>query len=150
MADAPVPYVPVNPPPTEYTPMNVGLGTELGDNAKTAFQKINAGFAHVYSLLKQAGVAVATPAAAIGADVSGLEARIKALESKPLPAFEAAAKGDLDALIAKVKALESGATVAPGAASADLDKVKAELADVQSRFGDLASKMEVFFGLKKA
>lgn len=150
MADALQPFVPVNPPPTEYTPMNVGLGTELGDNAKTAFQKINAGFAHVYSLLKQAGVAVATPAATVSGDVSSLEARIKALEAKPLPAFEAAAKGDFDALVAKVETLANGGSGVATVAKADIDKLKADVAGFENRFSDLATKLEMFLGLKKA
>lgn len=94
------PFVPVVPPATDYHQINTGISTELGDSAKTAFEKINAGFAHVYSVLSGGVAHVAT---VIENDTSGLiapfEARIKALEAS------VANLGNIQTDIANTKAL---------------------------------------------
>jgi hypothetical protein len=151
MAD-PTPFVPLNPPPTDSHPMNTGQSTELGDTAKTAFEKINNGFAHIYNMLKGAGVAIATPASPVAAPaaLANLEARIKALEGTPkITDAVQVAKTDFDALVAKVEGM-AGAPSASNIPAADFEKLKADVAAFQSQFDNLGSKLEVFLGLKKA
>lgn len=108
-APGPAPFVPLVPPPSEHHPINAGQSTELGDSGKVAFEKINAGFAHVYAMLKGAvsgGTSAGTDA------LAGLEDRVKAAEAKAksvatdvsdfVTKAEAVTKEDLAALMATV------------------------------------------------
>ncbi len=141
----PKPFVPLAPPPTDGHQLNTGLSTELGDSAKTAFQKINAGFEHVYSLLT--GAKPDSPTGGLTSEAAGLisalNKRIAALESKPVVTdVETVAKADFDAVVAKVTALETAPAIET-VAKADFDAL-------QTRFNALADKLEVVLGLKPA
>jgi Fe-S cluster biogenesis protein NfuA len=103
------PFVPLVPPPSEHHPINAGQSTELGDSGKVAFEKINAGFAHVYAMFKGA----VSGGASAGTDaLAGLEDRVKAAETKAkgvvtdvsnfVTKAEAVTKDDLVALLATV------------------------------------------------
>lgn len=78
------PFVPINPPPSDHHGLNVGLSTELGDSAKTAFEKINAGFEHVYSLLTGMPNAVkqveAKASGPVSTWINDFESRLKNIE----------------------------------------------------------------------
>ena len=124
------PFVPLNPPPTIGHTLNTGLSTELGDSAKAAFEKINAGFAHVYSLLT-GEVRAAEPVAA---------------------KVETIAKADFDAVVAKVEALEAALKNAASAPPVEAVEAvaKADFDALQTRFNALAKKLEVALGLEPA
>ena len=52
-------FKPINPPPSDHHGFAMGLSTEFGDTAKNAMEKVNAGFAHVYGVLKGLGATLA-------------------------------------------------------------------------------------------
>lgn len=49
----------INPPPSDHHGFALGLSTEFGDSAKIVAEKVNAGFAHVYGVLKGLGATLA-------------------------------------------------------------------------------------------
>lgn len=52
-------FIPITPPPSDHHGFALGLSTEFGDNAKTVAEKVNAGFKHVYGMLKGMGASLA-------------------------------------------------------------------------------------------
>lgn len=52
-------FTPINVPPTEHHQFSTGHSTENGDNAKTVGEKVNAGFKHVYDVLRGLGATLA-------------------------------------------------------------------------------------------
>ena len=155
MADTttPTPFQPINTPPSDYDPPATGLSTEKGDSFKTAMEKVNAGFAHIYSMMTgdAAQAAQTTKKAGAGA-LAAIEARVAALEGSPkVTNIAEVAKADFDAVKAKVDELagkaESVAVADFEATKATIAKLQADVADFSERFNTLAEKIEAFLGL---
>jgi len=106
----PTPFVPIIGPPSHYDTLATGLSTEKGDSAMTMVQKINAGFEHVYSVLRGGAKAVAPSTV-----LADIDARLKAAEATLAAVPHAAAvdlsvfvqKSDLAAMQSEMKALEA-------------------------------------------
>jgi hypothetical protein len=52
-------FIPIVPPTSDYHGFAQGLGTEHGDSAKSVAEKVNAGFEHVYGVLRGLGASLA-------------------------------------------------------------------------------------------
>lgn len=147
-------FTPILPPPSEHHPLNTGLGTEHGDNAKTMVQKINDGFANVLAMLESLG---AKPMAAIKGEASDLSGKLDQLlhsvENWCSETFVSIT--DHKALADKVASMEAAmtttATLDPAAVvpKADFDALKAAHDDLAKRFETLGSHIEAFLGLDK-
>lgn len=141
MAQEIKPFQPVIAPPSDHHGPNTGLSTELGDSFKTAVDKINAGFAHVYTVLKEAG-------ASVGSAIADPTAEIKALEARLGDIVQAHAV-EVGALQMRVAALEQAAkTAAPQVSAPAVETVaKSEFDALNTQFHTLATRIEKFLGL---
>jgi hypothetical protein len=70
----PLPFVPIIPPPTHHHGFAVGDSTELGDNALTVVEKINAAFKTLFEHISGSASAPSAPAA----DLSDLASKVAA------------------------------------------------------------------------
>jgi|SRR5882672_305191 len=127
------PFVPIVPPPSEHHALNTGLGTELGDNAKTMIGKINAGFAHVYALLTGTSAPIAGDSSSI---FQSIEDRIKQAEGN----LSGAASPIFASFEDRLKEIEGKLSSAPGEVAADLsDFVKKGEAIAKEEFDKLVN-----------
>lgn len=84
-ASVPPPFTPIIPPPTHHHGFSVGDSTELGDNARTVVDKINAGFKALFEHIS--GAASAAPAlipSAAPPDLSHLVTKAEAVTKEDI------------------------------------------------------------------
>lgn len=144
-------FVPLVPPPSDHHPLNTGLGTEFGDTARGLMQKVNAGFAGVFSRLEELG---ASSVKAVKEDVLPSKV-ITTLQDWIFKNFVSITEHK--ALADKVTALETAAVQPPLSGElpvemvtkAEFDAAQTKLEEMSSKFDTLGDRIETFLGIGK-